>query len=220
MKSAVIALFLGATSAVKLNDAPPYFNEPTWNERMPSAGGFLMVSACVNSGVAGLTCQPPNSQLFATCMNGDEDLGEDIIMKGKPFHYNQKLAQEAPEEGSASEEKAEAKEDEKMKEADAKAAKAKVKNVEPAEKVSVLETAIAKEHTTFYDKKAPKSDEFAQLVWVELPDCDGTPGEKKLMAGNGNASWATCKMNPKVSAIGKKQAADAALDSLTPKAEK
>merc|ERR1719465_283786 len=89
MKSAVIALFLGATSAVKLNDAPPYFNEPTWNERMPSAGGFLMVSACVNSGVAGVTCSPPNSQLFATGMNGDEDLGEDIIMKGTPFHYNQ-----------------------------------------------------------------------------------------------------------------------------------
>ena len=24
---------------------------------------------------------------FATGMNGDDDLGEDIIMKGKPFHY-------------------------------------------------------------------------------------------------------------------------------------
>ena len=23
-------------------------------------------------------------------MNGDEDLGEDIIMKGEPYHYNQK----------------------------------------------------------------------------------------------------------------------------------
>jgi len=41
MKSAVIALFLGASSAVSLNDAPPYFNEPTWTERMSSAGGFL-----------------------------------------------------------------------------------------------------------------------------------------------------------------------------------
>ena len=59
-----------------------------------------MVSACVNSGVAGVTCSPPNSQLFATGMNGDEDLGEDIIMKGKPFHYDQKnstsLAQWTP----------------------------------------------------------------------------------------------------------------------------
>merc|ERR1719327_1615732 len=92
MKSAVIALFLGATSAVKLQDAPPYFNEPTWNERMASAGGFLQISACVNSGVAGVTCSPPDNQLFATGMNRDEDLGEDIIMKGNPFHYNQKPA--------------------------------------------------------------------------------------------------------------------------------
>merc|ERR1719331_982508 len=30
--------------------------------------------------------------LFATGMNGDEDLGEDIIMKGEPYHYNQKPA--------------------------------------------------------------------------------------------------------------------------------
>merc|ERR1719353_1411175 len=90
MKSAVIALFLGATSAVKLGDAPPYFNEPTWTERMASAGGFLQISACVNSGVAGVTCSPPDNQLFATGANGDEDLGEDIIMKGKPFHYDQK----------------------------------------------------------------------------------------------------------------------------------
>merc|ERR1712159_194396 len=27
---------------------------------------------------------------FATGMNGDEDLGEDIIMKGEPYHYHQK----------------------------------------------------------------------------------------------------------------------------------
>jgi hypothetical protein len=53
-----------------------------------AASGFLQVSACVNSGIAGVTCNPPNSELFATGMNGDEDLGEDIIMKGEPFHYN------------------------------------------------------------------------------------------------------------------------------------
>lgn len=29
------------------------------------------------------------NQQYATGMNGDEDLGEDIIMKGAPFHYNQ-----------------------------------------------------------------------------------------------------------------------------------
>merc|ERR1719424_1396627 len=142
MKSAAIFALLGCAAAVNLN-------------------------SCIESGVdgAGLTCVPGNSQLFATGMNGDEDLGEDIIMKGKPFHYNQKLAQgkEAPEEGSAAEEKAEAKEDSKMAEAEAKATKAKTKNVEPAEKVSVLESAIAKEHTTFYDKQAPKQGEFVQL---------------------------------------------------------
>merc|ERR1719420_1224037 len=85
MKSAVIALFLGAVTA----DAPPYFNEPTWTERMPSAGGFLQVNACINAGAQGVTCIPPNHELFATGMNGDEDLGEDIIIKGEPFHYNQ-----------------------------------------------------------------------------------------------------------------------------------
>jgi len=27
---------------------------------------------------------------FATGMNGDEDLGEDIIMKGEPYHFRRK----------------------------------------------------------------------------------------------------------------------------------
>jgi hypothetical protein len=30
---------------------------------------------------------------FATGMNGDEDLGQNIIMKGDKYHYNQGLAQ-------------------------------------------------------------------------------------------------------------------------------
>ena len=33
---------------------------------------------------------------FATGMNGDEDLGEDIIMKGEPYHYHQKEANYRP----------------------------------------------------------------------------------------------------------------------------
>merc|ERR1711977_418760 len=90
MKSAIVALFLGATAAVKLGDAPPYFNEPTWNERMPSAAGLVQTtSACVAAGVNGVTCGPSDAQYFATGMNGDEDLGQDIIMKGEKFHYNQ-----------------------------------------------------------------------------------------------------------------------------------
>jgi len=50
----------------------------------------IKLNTCIETGIdgAGLTCMPPNSQLFATGMNGDEDLGEDIIMKGKPFHYD------------------------------------------------------------------------------------------------------------------------------------
>ena len=35
---------------------------------------------------------PKSVSLFATGMNGDEDLGEDITMKGDKFHYVQKDA--------------------------------------------------------------------------------------------------------------------------------
>merc|ERR1712151_771096 len=92
----VIALLLAEASAVKTYDAPPYFNAPTWNERMPSASGFIQVNACQTSGVAGVSCDLPNHQLFATGMNGDEDLGEDIQMKGEPFHFAQSMAQWNP----------------------------------------------------------------------------------------------------------------------------
>merc|ERR1712048_1521470 len=83
----VIALLLANASATKVVDAPPYFNAATWNERMPSAAGFVELNSCQKSGVAGVTCNVPNHQLFATGMNGDEDLGEDIQMKGEPFHF-------------------------------------------------------------------------------------------------------------------------------------
>merc|ERR1711981_1221544 len=87
------ALFIAAVSAVKINDAPPYFNEPTWNENMPSAAGLLEVSACFKAGgIPDVSCGPTNIELFATGMNGDEDLGQDITMKGQKFHY-QEMAQ-------------------------------------------------------------------------------------------------------------------------------
>ena len=35
---------------------------------------------------------PESNQLFATGMNGDEDMGEDITMKGNKFHLNQQPA--------------------------------------------------------------------------------------------------------------------------------
>ena len=89
MKSQVIALFLGATSAVKLSDAPPYWPGPTWTYNHPSAAGFLQTSSCVEAGINGVTCGPSDVELFATGMNGDEALGQDITMKGEKFHYNQ-----------------------------------------------------------------------------------------------------------------------------------
>ena len=89
MKAAVIAVLAASATAMRLGDADPFFNEPTWTERMASAGGFIQLTACVNANADGVTCSPPNRQLFATGMNGDEDMGEDIIMKGKPFHYHQ-----------------------------------------------------------------------------------------------------------------------------------
>jgi len=96
MKSIAIMALLGATSAIKLGDAPPYFNEPTYNQKHPSAGGFVQLETktnCQHAGVTGVDCMP-NAELFATGMNGDEDLGQDIIMKGNKFHYQQNMAQE------------------------------------------------------------------------------------------------------------------------------
>ena len=60
-------------------------------------------------------------------MNGDEDLGEDIIMKGEPYHYNQKKSNDEPKPAGY-----EAVED-------------------GAEKVSVLQTPNAGLRTTFYN---------------------------------------------------------------------
>ena len=125
------ALFIAATSALRLGDAPPYFNQPTWTENMPSAAGLLDVSACFKAGgIPDVSCGPTNIELFATGMNGDEDLGQDITMKGEKFHYNQLL---------------------QLNGDDAK--KAEAKPVPPPEKVSVLDPKIAKTHTSFYGQK-------------------------------------------------------------------
>merc|ERR1712167_494502 len=95
MKIAIAAL-LGYVSAVSLvkkesPDCPSSQEVFSYNERVGTAAGFLQLSACSQSGIngAGLSCIPDN-QFFATGMNGDEDLGEDIIMKGEPYHYTQK----------------------------------------------------------------------------------------------------------------------------------
>ena len=92
MKSIAIIALLSATSAVKLHDAPdpmPSAQAFSYNERAPAAAGLVQVqTACAASGVTGVSCIP-DQQLFATGMNGDEDLGQDITMKGDKFHYNQ-----------------------------------------------------------------------------------------------------------------------------------
>ena len=87
MKYSVYCALIGAISA----DAPPYFNEPPFAvSTHPAAAGLVQVeSACAMYGVKGVSCTPSNSQLFATGMNGDEDLGEDITMKGDKFHFAQ-----------------------------------------------------------------------------------------------------------------------------------
>ena len=125
MKSAIFALLASSAAAVRLNDAPDFFNEPTWTERMASAGGFVQLSSCISANVDGVICQPADNMLFATGMNGDEDLGEDIIMKGEPYHYNQQKKQ------SLAQGRADPVDDQ-------------------AEKVSVLQTPVAGGHTSFY----------------------------------------------------------------------
>ena len=89
MKASVLIALLGSVSAVQIKDAPPYFNEPTWGQNWPSAAGLVQLSACEQFGVKGVSCGPSDIQLFATGMNGDEDLGQDITMKGQKFHYAQ-----------------------------------------------------------------------------------------------------------------------------------
>ena len=98
MKASVFALLVSASSAVSLNDAPHYWPGPTYTQNHPSSAGFLQTSSCVSSGQLGVTCGPSDVELFATGMNGDEDLAQDITMKGDKFHYQEEesLAQWTP----------------------------------------------------------------------------------------------------------------------------
>ena len=66
----------------------------TWHSGMDSSAGLHQSSACSKSVADGVVCDPSFVQ-FATGMNGDEDLGHDISMKGEPFHFRQQaLAQD------------------------------------------------------------------------------------------------------------------------------
>merc|ERR1719183_1062374 len=87
MKAFVLAALLGLIKA-ESPDCPESTQVFSYGERAPAAAGFIQ-TACNMSGAQGVNCIP-NSELFATGMNGDEDLGEDITMKGDKFHYVQK----------------------------------------------------------------------------------------------------------------------------------
>lgn len=95
MKANVLAALLGSAAAVALNDAPHYFNEPTWGQTWPSAAGLVQLTSCEQFGGMGVSCGPADVELFANGMDGDEDLKTDIIMKGNKYHYAQGQAQQA-----------------------------------------------------------------------------------------------------------------------------
>merc|ERR550537_1613338 len=84
-----VFIALTTTKAIKLSDAPSAYNGPYWTQNHPSAAGFVQLSKCDAAGVNGVTCGPTDIELFATGMNGDEDLGQDITMEGEKFHYQQ-----------------------------------------------------------------------------------------------------------------------------------
>ena len=90
MKSFAVIALLANVSAIKLRDAPdpmPSAQAFSHNNTSASAAGFVQLqSSCQASGVTGVRCMS-DDQLFATGMNGDEDLGQDITMKGEKFHY-------------------------------------------------------------------------------------------------------------------------------------
>jgi hypothetical protein len=74
-----------AAGFLQIHDAPPYFNEPSWNEKHPSAAGFTQITACIAADAEGVSCIPHNEMLFASGLEGAENLGEKIKMKEESF---------------------------------------------------------------------------------------------------------------------------------------
>ena len=101
---------------------------------------------------------------FATGMNGDEDLGQDIIMKGEKFHYAEKPATTnstaAGRYHLAQEENVQLEWDQPVQ--------------GPAEGVLFPQTGLATHHTTFYAKKSPDA---AFLETEKDEGASGTPVE-------------------------------------------
>merc|ERR1711934_912811 len=86
MKFVIMAL-LGAITAVKLDrqespDCPDSHQVFSYNEGMANTGAR-------NTNYKGTPASAAGLVQFAEGMRGDEDLGQDITMKGQPFHYAQ-----------------------------------------------------------------------------------------------------------------------------------
>jgi hypothetical protein len=85
MKTIIIAALLGYTSAIKVSESPDLPNSnvvfPYTENKFPSAAGLVQTSACEQANIPGIHCIP-NDKLFATGMVGDEDMGQEITMKG------------------------------------------------------------------------------------------------------------------------------------------
>ena len=96
MRTAIIAL-LGATSAFKLHHRPAgvTFFEQGVEDTEVIGGNLNMVREGFHYGDHPTqehiedAAEVTDDKLFATGMNGDEDLGQNIIMKGDKYHYNQ-----------------------------------------------------------------------------------------------------------------------------------
>jgi hypothetical protein len=96
-------------------------------------------------------------------MNGDEDLGEDITMKGDKFHFaqNVQLSSELPKSGSAG----------------ATAIVYDTTGYGPVEKLSFFDPKIAKAHTSFYAQAEPKSERNPN--WAKYDTKGYGPEEKQ-----------------------------------------
>ena len=87
-------------------------------------------------------------------MNGDEDLGEDITMKGDKFHFNQYVMMDAEPAANAT------------ANATASAGTPAAKYPAP-EKVHTLDPKIAKAHTTFYNGKKDGPQESNMIQYIK-----------------------------------------------------
>ena len=157
---AAILAFVAAESP----DCPESTQVFSYNERSAPAAGFVQLSACQKSGVMGVMCDNELVQ-FATGMNGDEDLGEDITMKGNKFHFNQENQQKLVQFATGMNGDEDLGEDITMKgnkfhfnqeliqtqaEPEATAHKADWEGYTQPDKVHTLDPKVAKTHTAWY----------------------------------------------------------------------